>query len=154
LIHFKQPVTLRYRKFGTCDSRNITFGKDTKVNTKLLKRWIFFLAALMFSFGVFARGPLPLEQIPVEQLPPEARHSLALIRQGGPFPYAKDGAVFGNYESNLPRRKRGYYREFTVKTPGVRSRGPRRIVSGGDPASSGEYYYTDDHYASFKRIKE
>jgi ribonuclease T1 len=124
------------------------------VNTKLLKRWIFFLAALMLSFGVFARGPLPLEQIPVEQLPPEARYSLALIKQGGPFPYAKDGVVFGNYEGNLPRRKRGYYREFTVKAPGVRSRGPRRIVSGGDPASSGEYYYTDDHYASFKRIKE
>jgi ribonuclease T1 len=124
------------------------------VNTKLLKRCIFFFAALLLSFGVIARGPLPPEYLPVEQLPPEARHALTLIKQGGPFPYAKDGVVFGNYEGNLPRRKRGYYREFTVNTPGVRSRGPRRIVSGGDPASSGEYYYTDDHYASFKRIKE
>jgi ribonuclease T1 len=127
------------------------------VNTKLLKNWIFFVAALMLSFGVFARGPLPLEPVPLEQLPVEARQTLVLVKQGGPFPYARDGAVFGNFEGVLPRRKRGYYHEFTVKTPGLRNRGPRRIVSGGDPASSAEYseyYYTDDHYATFKRIKE
>lgn len=124
------------------------------MNTKLLKSWTFFLAALLLSFGVFARGPLPPEQVPVEKLPFEARQTLALIKEGGPFPYAKDGSVFGNYEGFLPRQKRGYYREFTVKTPGLRNRGARRIVSGGDPRSSGEYYYTEDHYATFKRIKE
>lgn len=124
------------------------------MNSKLLKTWIFFLAALLLSFGVFARGPLPLEQVPVGKLPWEARQTLVLIKQGGPFPYARDGSTFGNYEGILPRQRRGYYREYTVKTPGLRNRGPRRIVSGGDPAFSGEYYYTDDHYASFKRIKE
>jgi ribonuclease T1 len=124
------------------------------VNTKLLKSWIFFLAALLLSFGVFARGPLPLEQVPLEQLPAEARQTLALIKQGGPFPYARDGSVFGNYEGILPGQKRGYYREFTVRSPGLRNRGPRRIVSGGEPRWSREYYYTEDHYASFKRIKE
>jgi ribonuclease T1 len=124
------------------------------VNTKLLRSWIFFLAALLLSFGVFARGPVLLEQVSVENLPAQARQTLVLIKQGGPFPYARDGAVFGNYEGILPHRKRGYYREYTVKTPGVRSRGARRIVSGGNPSWSGEYYYTEDHYATFKRIKE
>jgi ribonuclease T1 len=122
------------------------------VNTKFLNRWIFFLATLLFSFGVFARGPAPLEEIPFAELPREARYTLELIKQGGPFPYAKDGTVFRNYEGVLPKRKRGYYHEFTVKTPGMRSRGARRIVTGGKPAA--EYYYTDDHYATFKRIKE
>lgn len=122
------------------------------MNTKFLNRWIFFLATLLLSFGVFARGPAPLEEIPFAELPGEARYTLKLIKQGGPFPYAKDGTVFRNYEGVLPKRKRGYYHEFTVKTPGMRSRGARRIVTGGKPAA--EYYYTDDHYATFKRIKE
>ena len=84
------------------------------------------------------------------QLPPEARETLALIRKGGPFPYAKDGAVFGNREAALPKEKRGYYREYTVKTPHVRTRGPRRIIWG----AGGEYYYTDDHYNRFLRIRD
>ena len=83
-----------------------------------------------------------------EALPGEARHTLALIEAGGPFPYARDGAVFGNREGQLPRRGRDYYREYTVKTPGARDRGARRIVAG----RGGEYYYTDDHYRSFRRI--
>jgi ribonuclease T1 len=82
------------------------------------------------------------------ELPPEARHTLALIAAGGPFPYAQDAAVFANREGQLPRRERGYYREYTVKTPGARDRGARRIVGG----VGGEYYYTDDHYRSFRRI--
>ena len=82
------------------------------------------------------------------QLPKEARETLALIRAGGPFPYARDGVVFGNREGLLPKRNRGYYREYTVKTPGSRDRGARRIVAGGN----GELYYTDDHYRSFRRI--
>jgi ribonuclease T1 len=91
-------------------------------------------------------------------LPGEARVVLARIRAGGPFAYAKDGSVFGNREKILPLRSRGYYREYTVKTPGARGRGARRIVAGagasGDVRSSGEYYYSEDHYNSFRRIRE
>lgn len=103
-----------------------------------------------------ARGTLP--EVGIEALPPEARATLALIRRGGPFPYRKDGTVFRNRERLLPLRPAGYYSEYTVRTPGSRDRGARRIVAGkgstGDPATSGEYYYTDDHYASFRRIRE
>lgn len=87
--------------------------------------------------------------IAVEKLPPEARATLALVKSGGPFPYKQDGRVFNNRENLLPKRSRGYYREYTVRTPGAPDRGARRIVAGG-----GEYYYTDDHYRSFKRIVE
>lgn len=87
--------------------------------------------------------------IPVAELPPEARQTLALIRQGGPFPYRKDGAVFQNREGLLPERPRGYYRAYTVPTPGARTRGTRRIITGG----AGEFWYTADHYQSFKRIR-
>lgn len=96
--------------------------------------------------------------IAVEDLPPEARQVLQLIHEGGPFPYAKDGTVFGNYERVLPKRPRGYYREFTVPTPGLKNRGPRRIVAGQgaakDISTSGEYWYTADHYNTFSRIRE
>ncbi len=88
------------------------------------------------------------------QLPPEAREALALIRTGARLPYAKDGSVFGNREGALPRRPAGYYTEYTVRTPGSRDRGARRIIAGGDPVRSGEYYYTSDHYRSFQRIRE
>jgi ribonuclease T1 len=87
--------------------------------------------------------------IAAHDLPREARDTLALIKKGGPFPYSKDGVIFGNREKRLPLKDRGYYREYTVKTPGSKTRGARRIVAGG-----GVYYYTDDHYASFKRIQE
>ncbi len=83
-------------------------------------------------------------------LPPEVRETLRAIRQGGPFDYPRDGVVFGNFERILPRQPRGYYHEYTVKTPGVHSRGARRIVAG----SPGEYYYSADHYQTFKRIRE
>lgn len=124
------------------------------MNAKFLRNWILVLATLLLSITVFAREAAPLGSIDAQALPKEARQTLALIKQGGPFPYAKDGVVFGNYEGVLPKRKRGYYHEFTVKTPGARNRGARRIISGGEPASSGEYYYTDDHYATFRRIRE
>ncbi|MGW2519840.1 ribonuclease domain-containing protein [Streptomyces sp. NPDC001617] len=84
----------------------------------------------------------------VSQLPAEARQTLALIDKGGPFPYARDGVVFGNFEGLLPRQKRGYYHEYTVRTPGSRDRGARRIVTG----QGGEIYYTDDHYNSFRAV--
>ncbi len=92
--------------------------------------------------------------ISMSALPPEARNVLAAIRRGGPFPYAKDGTVFGNRERLLPRRPRGYYTEYTVRTPGVGGRGARRIIVGGKPPESGEYWYSDDHYQSFRRIRE
>lgn len=81
-------------------------------------------------------------------LPAEARQTIALIQRGGPFPHRQDGSTFGNREQQLPQRPRGYYREYTVDTPGARTRGTRRIVTGGDPAEA--WYYTDDHYASFR----
>jgi len=90
------------------------------------------------------------QYIKIQSLPLEARETLRLIRQGGPFPYQRDGVVFGNYEKRLPKKQRGYYHEYTVKTPGVRNRGARRIVCG-PPV---ECYYTDDHYQSFKLIRE
>ncbi len=96
----------------------------------------------------------PSAQVALADLPPEARETLATIRRGGPFRYEKDGTVFGNREGLLPQRGRGYYTEYTVRTPGARDRGARRIVAGGDPRSSGEYYYTADHYQSFRRIRE
>lgn len=83
-------------------------------------------------------------------LPPEATATLALIGAGGPFPYRKDGSVFQNRERMLPDKPRGYYREYTVPTPGSRDRGARRIVAGGQPPEI--YYYTGDHYRSFRRI--
>jgi ribonuclease T1 len=104
--------------------------------------------------GVQARG-VPPEQntVALAELPAEARQTQERILNGGPFPYARDGTVFGNRERLLPRSKRGYYREYTVPTPGARSRGARRIVCGGDkPAAPQACWYTADHYASFKRI--
>ncbi|MEY4734165.1 MAG: hypothetical protein RLZZ464_2231 [Pseudomonadota bacterium] len=89
----------------------------------------------------------------VAELPREGQATYQLIRQGGPFPYEKDGVVFGNRERQLPRQDRGYYREYTVKTPGSRDRGARRIVCGGqEPRNPRACYYTQDHYASFREI--
>lgn len=90
--------------------------------------------------------------IQVAELPPQGRETYELIRQGGPFPYDKDGAVFGNRERLLPAGKRGYYREYTVVTPGSRDRGARRIVCGGPARAPDACYYTADHYASFRKI--
>lgn len=105
------------------------------------------LLALFFSFGAFCFSNGLIEK---KQLPREALETLALIKQGGPFPSARDGATFGNREKLLPVRARGWYREYTVRTQGERTRGARRIVAGRD----GTLYYTDDHYQSFKRILE
>jgi ribonuclease T1 len=123
---------------------------------------VLFLAALAFTvplaLGAREAAPQPIPEVAAAALPQEARDTLVLIKRGGPFPYRKDGAVFGNFEKRLPARGRGYYREYTVATPGRGDRGPRRIVAGagaaGDVRSSGEYYYTADHYATFHRIRE
>ena len=86
-------------------------------------------------------------------LPPEGQQTYRLIHQGGPFPFEKDGSVFGNRERQLPRQARGYYREYTVRTPGASDRGARRIVCGGEvPVKPASCYYTADHYASFREI--
>jgi ribonuclease T1 len=91
-----------------------------------------------------------LKVVAVADLPKEAQDTLKLIDQGGPYPYSRDGVVFGNLEKILPKHDRGYYHEFTVKTPGEKDRGARRIVTG----NAAERYYTDDHYESFRRIAE
>jgi ribonuclease T1 len=89
-------------------------------------------------------------RVKLSDLPPEALNTLKLIKNLGPFPYKKDGSIFQNRERILPIRERGYYREYTVKSPWRRDRGARRIVAG----KGGEFYYTRDHYRSFKRIVE
>jgi len=112
---------------------------------RALAALLLFLAFLPGA-GSFSR----VGEVRVDQLPPEARQTLSLIRKGGPFPYRKDGSIFNNREGLLPKQARGHYREYTVATPGSRDRGARRIVS----AQSGSFYYTDDHYRSFRRIRE
>ena len=86
------------------------------------------------------------------ELPRQGLETYDRIFQGGPFPYDKDGSVFGNRERFLPPNTRGYYREYTVKTPSSRNRGTRRIICGGQPKQPDACYYTADHYASFRKI--
>lgn len=114
------------------------------------------VAALLVGTAVQARGPADqLGSVPMASLPAEARTTHRLILAGGPFPYRKDGTVFGNRERLLPRAQRGFYREYTVPTPGSRDRGARRIVCGGDrPTAPEACFYTADHYASFKLIAQ
>lgn len=108
------------------------------------------VAGLAIAPHAYALEPQAVGEIAVAQLPKEARDTLRLIRKAGPFPYAKDGVTFSNREGQLPPQRRGYYHEYTVKTPGERTRGARRIVKG----NGGEFYFSDDHYNSFKRIRE
>ncbi|MFE7119204.1 ribonuclease domain-containing protein [Streptomyces sp. NPDC057654] len=89
-----------------------------------------------------------MKTVRTDRLPEEARKTLQLIDKGGPFPYSKDGTVFGNYEKRLPKQKRGYYHEYTVPTPGARNRGAQRIISGDHE----ERYYTADHYKTFEAV--
>ena len=117
------------------------------------------VTSVLIGFGVLeasAKGPTPggpTALIKVDELPTQAVNTLMLIQQGGPFPYSKDGAVFGNRERLLPNNPRGYYREYTVKTVGSRDRGARRIVCGGQEVKVPDAcYFTNDHYASFRRI--
>ncbi len=119
-----------------------------KIHTVLL---LYSALAFIPALGAdsVVRNALPV--IAADELPAEARDTLRVIKRGGPFPYDRDGAEFRNYERILPRQARGYYREYTVKTPGVRNRGGRRIVCGGPLP---ECYYSADHYLTFKRIRE
>ncbi len=115
-----------------------------------------FLAFAFFASGVAqARAPAPVvaeSRVSLADLPPQAGASYQRILQGGPFAFSKDGTVFGNRERLLPKAKRGYYREYTVVTPGSRDRGARRIVCGGPATTPDTCYYTADHYASFRQI--
>ena len=104
------------------------------------------------AVSAFENAPSLSGEITVAQLPKEGRDTLALIRKGGPYPYSKDGTIFSNRERALVKQPRGYYREYTVKTPGARDRGARRIICGGKQQL--ECFYTADHYATFKKIKE
>ena len=124
------------------------------------RRWVAALVcALSAVFAALAgvevvearKGAPDIPTVSVEDLPQGVRDTLALLKQGGPFPYKRDGVVFDNRERSLPSRPRGYYREYTVPTPGARDRGARRIVSGGDPPVV--YYYTDDHFRSFRQLE-
>lgn len=146
-----------------------------------LQQLLWLILALAFSGLAAARGDIPqpqsqtrtqpwTQEIRVAELPQEARETLQLIRHGGPYPHERDGVTFGNYEKLLPAAQRGHYREYTVTTPGVRHRGARRIVVGCERQRSsssspdllrlahcrdgGEFYYTADHYRTFRRIVE
>jgi ribonuclease T1 len=119
------------------------------------RAWVLLGVLMCQSFAVqashhSARNESVSEQVSEAILPAEARDTLRLIRQHGPFFFPRDGVVFGNYEHRLPQQLRGYYHEYTVKTPGVRNRGARRIVCGPLP----ECYYSGDHYRTFQRIRE
>ena len=116
----------------------------------------FLLVLTVASGGVQARewatSSATESTVALNQLPPQGIEIYRLIHQGGPFPYGKDGVVFGNRERLLPAAKRGYYREYTVKTPRSNDRGARRIVCGGPATVPNACYYTADHYASFRKI--
>lgn len=123
---------------------------------KSLRSCLLMVALATSTFVVHSRQSVPpaeLDQIPLAQLPSEGRLVYEKILQGGPFPYEKDGTVFGNRERLLPMQRRGYYREYTVAKAGARNRGARRIVCGGvRPTVPEGCYYTSDHYASFRKI--
>jgi len=118
------------------------------------------LAASLISMGsALARRTVPdsavtdsLPGIPLAELPQQGREIYALILQGATFSNEKDGSVFGNRERQLPAQKRGYYREYTVRTPGARNRGARRLICGGEFRVPDACYYTEDHYASFRKV--
>ena len=134
------------------------------------KRWVQAGAtmSLVFAASIFASNPglvyaksNPVNQFSTGQattitqsdMPAQGREMLQLVYRGGPFRYDKDGTVFGNRERILPTQSRGYYREYTVKTPSERTRGAKRIICGGtQPTAPDACYYTDDHYASFRKI--
>jgi len=114
----------------------------------------FFACALLALVPADASSKAPeAAAVAVQALPAEARITLARIHAGGPFPYERDGVAFGNRERLLPSKPRGYYREYTVPTPGARNRGARRIVCGGHVTDLSECYYSDDHYRSFRKIQ-
>ena len=139
--------------------RNVSRRRWADIKSVGVKVLVAGFASLLLASSpnlVQAKGPIlgaPVETINSLNLPPQGQGMLVLIGQGGPFKHDKDGVVFGNRERILPAHTRGYYREYTVRTPNERSRGARRIVCGGlKPVMPDACYYTDDHYASFRKI--
>jgi len=112
------------------------------------------LVAAIATTGFARTTPEALPEVALAGLPKEAQEVHALIGKGGPFRYQRDGVAFGNREKLLPSKPRGYYREYTVRTPGAKDRGARRIICGGPKTTPDACYYTDDHYQSFRRIRE
>ena len=141
-----------------------TFCRGTVISTRRAATSAFLTVLTMLSLAsvgtglVQAKGSMPgatADTVAVSQLPVQGQDMMKLIYSGGPFKFDKDGVVFGNRERILPAKNRGFYREYTVKTPGERTRGARRIVCGGQIATAPDAcYYTDDHYASFRRIAQ
>ena len=130
-----------------------------KLARSTLKAGLLSLGLILSSTAlVHAKGPISgvvSNTIALAQLPVQGQDMMKKIEAGGPFKYDKDGTVFGNRERILPATNRGFYREYTVKTPGERTRGARRIVCGGvKPTVPDACYYTDDHYASFRKIAQ
>ena len=123
---------------------------------KLYLVLLFALGIFLFQDGVFdqylggSSTSSASQTSSLSQQEQNLHRTLILIQQGGPYPYSRDGITFENREKRLPMKPRGYYREFTVDTPGLNHRGPRRVVTGGNPPEV--YYYTEDHYATFRRI--
>ena len=111
-------------------------------------------ALLLYASAALARTAEPLSDVTLRELPKEAQEVYALVFRGGPFRYDRDGVAFGNRERLLPPKPRGYYHEYTVRTPGASGRGARRVVCGGPARTPDVCYYSDDHYQSFKRIRE
>lgn len=128
--------------------QSLNFAAITAVSLGLLWGTCTSLVQAKTSTEAVVTAPIALQE-----LPKEGQETYRLILQGGPFRYEKDGVVFGNRERLLPKAERGFYREYTVRTPGVKSRGARRIVCGGEkPSLPKQCYYTQDHYASFREI--
>ena len=133
-------------------------NKMSMVSARFILHSLFFLFAIVlalvsiqtYAYALGSSNDRDMPVIAASALPLEGRETRHLIKQGGRFLYARDGMIFSNFEKRLPKRERGYYHEFTVKTPGVRNRGARRIVCG-QPV---ECYYSADHYRTFRRIIE
>jgi ribonuclease T1 len=140
-----------------CGALNTNQRAHEVIELIMMKKWrmlAFALLTLLALGSATGRESVFSDRINFRDLPAEAQATVRLIQRGGPFPFPRDGAVFANHEGVLPKQKRGYYHEFTVKTPRARNRGARRIVVGGNLASPSDFYYTDDHYTTFRRIFE
>lgn len=142
--HFKQSSFLSVRNNGAAKRW------FKKLLSALCITFFALASTQAYAHGHHSHDSGAIQVIAVTELPPEVRDTLRLIKQGGPFSFPRDGVVFANFEHRLPKQLRGYYHEYTVKTPGARNRGARRIVCGLLP----ECYYSGDHYRTFLRIKE
>jgi ribonuclease T1 len=135
-------------------ARNWLRIKSVLIGVAALCAWSTAPEALARDYSAPAAAEVQVGTVALAQLPREAVNTLNLIAAGGPYPYQKDGIVFGNYERVLPAHRRGYYHEYTVPTLHARNRGARRIVCGGPLQRTDNCYYSDDHYTSFNRIVE